>query len=86
MGDDNLKKIYVNEVIKNNVSNLETLFDMGITIRNDGRIFIDDKELDNLLDGVIDNFYDMDIIKKLGDVNIYVNVEFELDKSIYEYE
>lgn len=57
---------------------------LGLKIFDEGeKKFIDGKELDKLLDGVINNIYDMDMIKKLGNVNIYVNVEFELDNTIY---
>ena len=82
-----MEKIYVEKVkCKDGIDNWEKLYDLGFSLRNDGREFIDGYELDKIIDRLCKEINDIELIQKLKDVNIYVDVKIGLDKSIYDCE
>ena len=82
-----MEKIYVDKVIcKDGIENWEKLYDLGCVLRNDGKEFISARDIDKIISRASEEIDSIDLIQKLKEVNIYVDVKFELDKTIYDYE
>ena len=46
--------------------------------------YIDDDKLWHMLNDVVDNIKDSELSRKLRDIGIYVKVDFEVDKTLWE--
>jgi len=81
------KNIYVEKMrCKDGIEIYEKLYDLGFSLRNDGREYVSEYDLDKIIDRVCKEIDSIELVQKLKDVNIYVDVKIELDNTIYNSE
>ena len=79
----NMKKLYYDT---GSISD-EDIEDIGLTVYESEIEYIhyvDDNKLNNLIDGIIEEIEHSEISNKLKQIGIYLDVKYEIDKTVWE--
>ena len=58
----------------------------GIGLSVGEEIYIDDDELDKIMESIIDDLLDSQVVKDLKDIGIHIDFSYQLDNTIYKDE
>ena len=71
-----MKKIYVE-----NSEFKESLENIGLSVYNE--LYVDDDELDNIMNKIIGKMLNNQIVKDLNNIGIHIDITYQLDSTIY---
>lgn len=81
-----MNKLYVSENITSSGTTNLILFQVGLGLKvyeDEEGCYIDENKFEEVMGNIIDNLKDNKLIQLLDSLGIYIDIKYELDKTIF---